>query len=290
MYLTDSIDTNALFLSIEPGASNSEKWRQDVVCKFISISDTADAPNQAAELHPYQTAKYPTLQKRMFLVAGSTDFKKTGLDLVDLEWDAETSGRTRTALKNIGISAQRHVLKVEASSTDMIVSAVMLFTTIARKGGYKRWEPKHLLLGAYYPVDDEGFRFRLASAIDPRWDRRGHGEHRVILGRPLGVKESTDKTRFWNSLVEAHFSMCRYLRFVPNFNREYFVCGDDEDPQSSVLIVKLDWQGDLGTQRSALEDYTNRLSVTRYPGGEAYSAVADLKTGKTSWDGSYVTF
>ena len=88
----------------------------------------------------------------------------------------------------------------------------------------------------------------------------------------------------------AHLSMSQDLRFVPNFSRYYFVCGDNEDPLSSILIVKLDWEGNPKSERVVLENYKDRVSVTRRPGGEAFKTVTDLETGKAIWDGSYVAF
>ena len=182
------------------------------------------------------------------------------------------------------------MLKVEASSLQMMVSAVPVFTTIAQKGGYKQWEPNHVLFGIYPVGNDENYHIELARTIDPWWSRRGHGEHRVILGHELDVKESEDRVCFWSSLIKAHLSMSQDLGFVPNFSRHYFVCGDNEDPQSSILIVKLDWEGNPKSERVVLENYKDHVSVTRRPGGEALKTMTDLEKGKAIWDGSYVTF
>lgn len=290
VYVTKGIDVEAMFQAIEPGASYLNKSPKDVVCKIITINQTSDTVTQAVKLHPYQTAKHPTLHRRMLLVAGSIEFAVNGLDLVDLEWDSKTSGRTKTDLEEIGLSAQRHMLKVEASSFQMMVSAVPVFTTIARKGGYKQWEPNHVLLGVYPVGNDENYHIKLTRTIDPQSSRRGHSEHRVILGHALDVKESEDKVHFWSSLIKAHLSMSQDLRFVPNFSRYYFVCGDNEDPLSSILIVKLDWEGNPKSEDVVLENYKDRVSVTRRPGGEAFKTVTDLETGKAIWDGSYVAF
>lgn len=290
VYVTKGIDAEAILRAIEPGALYLDKSPKDIICKVITINQTSDAITQAAKMHPYRTAKHPTLHKHMFLVVDSIKFAEGGLDLVDLEWDTKTRGRTKTDLEEIGLSAQRHTLKVEASSLQMMVSAVPVFTTIARKGGYKYWKPNHVLLGAYPVGDDENYHIKLARTLDPLWSTRGHGEQRVILGRTLDVKESEDKVRFWSSLKEAHLSMAQDLRFVPNFSRHYFVCGDNEDPYSSILIVRLDWEGNPQSEHVVLENYKDRVSVTRRPAGEAVKMVTDLESGKANWDGSYVAF
>lgn len=284
VYVTEDVDAKALLSAIEPGLSTGDKSPKNIACKITPIPSSdadadADPVTRAAASHPFQADQHPTLYKRMFLVAGR-DFPEDGLDLVDLD-DEST----------------RHVLKVEASCNQMMVSAVPLFATIASKGGYEAWEPKHVLLGAYPVRNDEGCHIGLAKAVDSRWSRRGHGEERVVLGQ---VVEGDGELGFWRKAIRAHLCMVRDLRFAVNFCWEYFVAGErDTDPRESVLIARLDWEGstkrrDLlemieglgrGDPSSQLEKYSDRVSFMRCPGGDAHKIVTDLKTGR-AWEGS----
>lgn len=95
---------------------------------------------------------------------------------------------------------------------------------------------------------------------------------------------------FWGSLIGAHLSMTRDLRFVPHFSRHYFACDDNKDPYSSIRIVRLDWEGNPQSDHVVLKNYKYRVSVTRRPAGEAVKTMTDLESNKANRDGSYVPF
>lgn len=84
--------------------------------------------------------------------------------------------------------------------------------------------------------------------------------------------------------------MTRNLRFVPHFSQHCFVCSDNKDPYSSILIVMLDWEGNPQSNHVVLENYKDRVSATRRPAGEAVKTVTDLESDKANRDGSYVPF
>ena len=284
VYVGVGVDTNALLKAIEPAAQI--KTPQKFVCEILHLY-SSNITVDAARYHQYHTTEHSTVHKRMFLVADNPNFAEYGVNLVELIWDGKAANRSRRNLIDTGSSAPIKVLRVDTSSAVGNWSAIPLLCTIADKGGYDKWEPKHVLIGTY-SVPYADCDIKLAMAVDPLWDRRGHSQERVALGGSLDVSKLDNNSQLWHLLVSSHLSLCRQMRFTPNLCRNYLIYGDSEDLQSGVMLVRLDWNGDLKERDNLINDCESRISFLRCHPSEVHRRVTALQKGKSNWNGNAI--
>ena len=150
--------------------------------------------------------------------------------------------------------------------------------------GYEKWAPKHKVF-AVYAGDHADSDIQISQAVDARWVKRGHGEDRVVFGGFLTASER-EEYRFWRELLMKHIACCRKQRFVPNFEARYLVWSGKEvtTGESEVLLVKVDWDGDLRSSEILLEDAVNRVSVWQATAKDAHGILSEVVEGRRMWE------
>ncbi|GAB7335531.1 hypothetical protein MBLNU13_g07874t2 [Cladosporium sp. NU13] len=221
----------------------------------------------------------------MFLVADKIDYTREGLRLVDLDWDGKTEGKSDEDLKEIGRAASLDYMSVgphAAAAGDWV--AVLLFSRIAAKGGLAKWRPKHVLVPAYslpYPGSD----IKTQSAIDPRWDRRGSDQDRVIYAGSIEETEKLDTFQVCRKLFQAHLRFCKRWRFATNLCRDHSIHCDKKElkAEDKVAVIKVPMPGleVLDGDESDLPDLERgQVEMIRCHASEAHALVTDVVKGK----------
>jgi hypothetical protein len=296
VYVRSDVDARALLREIEPAADM--KQPSEMVCKALRAIPEDEGLQQdlfrrAASAHPVETSRHPTLHKRMFLVADNSDYSQHGLRLVDLDWNGETNGKGDDELKQIGTTAKVDSIRVGThAGVAGDWAAVFVFSRIAAKGGLAKWRPKHILVGAYsvpYPDCD----IKVQSAIDPRWDRRGSGQDRVIYAGSIEGAEDLDATQVYRKLLRAQLRFCGRYRFAPNLCKDYFVYGGTREitETDEVMVIKVLMPANdiFQVEESDLSDLEQgQVEIMNCQASEAHALITDVVRGKKKWRGMSV--
>ncbi|KAK3048645.1 hypothetical protein LTR09_009954 [Extremus antarcticus] len=285
VYTIPDLDHDSLVKKMEPMSSMKKADRSDWVCKVHQLPEDAvrDPTRYAADLHPSQCSKHSTLEKKFFIVADELNFAGEGVAIVHIDWDVKTAGRSDEQLLDFGRSLMFQVQRAEVPD-NATRAAVATVCKLAQ--GYQKWQPKVKQFAIYYPNASDA-DIKLATAIDPRWSKRDHGEDRVALGGSMQAEEIEKGGGFWPALIRRHFAYCKRQNFVPSFVRPYLIyCGvEGPSADSEVQLIKLDWNGDLRSVDTLSEQYESKASVVDTPALKAHKLLTDVSDGTVEWQG-----
>jgi len=289
LYTIPGLDDGSLIREIEPVSYLKNADRSDWVCRLHRLPSAAltDPLKYAANLHPHQCAKHPTLQKQYFIVADQLNYREEGMAITRIDWDGNVSGKTKEQLLALGHSLAVQTQRADAPDTG---SRAAVGTLCMLAQGYERWQPEVRQFAIYYANSSDA-DIKTASATDARWGRSGHGEARVALGGSMLPVEIERGGGFWPALIRRHFAYCKRQKFVPTFVRDYFFWCSDENPSgdSEVQLIKLDWNGDLQQVKTFVKEYETRATATKTTASKAHKELMDVVDGKFAWKGGAFT-
>jgi hypothetical protein len=151
--------------------------------------------------------------------------------------------------------------------------------------GYRSWLPPDGPAIAVFMCGEAEKRYEMVSMLDPKASERVAGEEVVVLIRP-GMEWSEEGGKWVEySLAEAVRrwpKICFDERFRGTMTRSYFVCVDRTEGDD-VLLVKVDWDGDVNAKDVELGD---QFEVWRVDARRAHQLVKDLLSGTAAWEGA----
>jgi hypothetical protein len=285
VYLVPGLEENPFVDKLEPLRHLKKADRSDWVCKIHRLPKSArrDPVKHAVSVHPYRCSAHPTLQKNYFIVADEPNYSEEGVAIVHIDWDGKTSGKSKEQLLDFGKSLLYQTQRAEVPET-AVRAAVGTVCMLAQ--GYRKWQPK-VKQFAIYHTNSSDADIKLATAIDPHWAKRGHGEARTAAGGFVSREETDKGDGLWPYLIERHVEYCKRQKFAPEFIRPFFIwCGDEEpSAKSEVQLVRLDWNGDFRQKESLVAEYKDKASLTNTPASKAHKQLSDVVDGISEWDG-----
>jgi len=314
VYAVVGVDCAALIRKLEPGASTG-KAPENYACRLQAIlpssppsstsQDTNPIIQTAMTLHPSRCTRNPHLHKLFLLIADTTDPFTNGIVLASLGGEAPSPSssssstspnpkRQKTSPTRITFppnATQRLPCTAKSAVQDAICTMVQ---------GLRNWLPPPLeeqpaVVVFRYSSEDgrpAASMEKFAPALDPKWDSRPAGEevvvsapsHERVPGRgPKKVAYSLDEA------IKRFPRICYDERFRTNLTRRYFTCVDGPDVEKDgVLLVKLDWDGDLsgGLEKMRDMDLRYKAESCRVAIKEAYQKLKNLINGEATWEGT----
>lgn len=284
VYVAKGINAATLIQDLEPAAHI--KTPQEFVCWLEAdnlggsrASTESTIVREACQLHPLRCKQNPLLHKELLLVATSQDVQHDGVVLAKVDWPG-SAGDSNAPRESLGggfhYKWQRVAADYNGGAPGNAVGDACLIAQ-----GYRKWSYSHLIFIVHtieYPDSD----IVIQTAIDKRWDRRGHGQERVLIGSPnlpeprvkdtAAVLVSSDEAavrplkagepqppnqvtnqfptevEFYKAIIRDQISVCHDGRFRNNLIRQYCVVVDQKPTLNSadgpVLLIHLLWNGD----------------------------------------------
>lgn len=226
----------------------------------------------------------------MFLTFENENFVQEGLTLVELDWDGQTKDRSEEELEAFGLSTKKDKLTVGSSAVQAgNWAAVFLFATIARKGGIRKWKPRHLLIGAHCPPCPGG-DVKLEASLDSEASKRSSGEERIVLGGWITAMRGPNEDQFCRELLQAQHNFCLRSRFAPVLCKDFLIHSSAAEKRETdeVMVVRV-VEGKDDLTKGLEGDATLKVSNTRIEAmicraSEAYNFVSEVVEGRKSWN------
>jgi hypothetical protein len=192
VYVAKGVDGTAIIQKLEPAASM--KKPEEFFCRLEADSLGSPSPRELTEkdmikeacrLHPMRCKRNPHLQKDLFLVATSNDIQRNGVLLVKLDWpgkpplSASDNNNDPPESLDGGFHCAWQRLAADYNDHGASGKAVGDLSLIAQ--GYRKWSYNHRIF-IVHSIGYSDSDISSLISVDKRWDRRGHGQERVLAG------------------------------------------------------------------------------------------------------------
>ncbi|EKG21363.1 hypothetical protein MPH_01355 [Macrophomina phaseolina MS6] len=283
LYIHPALSPTAVLSRLEPGPKT--KPAENHACRIQGTLPPTGDITAALRLHPVRCAKNPFLHKTHLLVLDTPDPHRSGMLLARLDWDGETTGRSKASLLALGASAPHDAMRVPFDCAEGVQAR---FITLA--SGAAAWpspEERSALRVAVFQYGtgrkERGFG---ANLLDAQAGRRRPGDERVqyagefVRGAAGGLERVV-----WNfeEAVRRFPWFCWEKRFVEGMERKYFVCVDGEDVrEKGVLLVRREWDGNVARgpeELLGLEVLEGDVKTVRVPVKEALGLLEKGRKG-----------
>jgi hypothetical protein len=269
------LDENDLIRQIEPSTQHKKADQSDWTCKIYSLPTDAigDPTRYAANLHPYQCARHPTLEKNYFIIADEPNFLQEGVVIVNIDWDGKVSGKIKKQLLDIGQSllVQTHRAEVPETASYAAVGTLCMLAL-----GYQKWQPKVKQFAVYYPNTSDA-NIKLAMTTDPRWVKRTERS----VSRLVVLYFLTRSRRVVGTGLLLFGDMWRVASdgdsFLPLFTCISF-CMMIKLCQRTTRSDLLD--GDMQLVENLAQEYRSKVSTIKEIASQAHKVLTDVVDGK----------